>query len=286
MMRKMISSLVGGLLLLPWACYSAAGEVNTPLPIFDTHVHYSNNSREQYTPVEIIEKMTRANVPRALVSSSPDDNTRLLYELDPERVVPFLRPYHEQITSGNWMKQDAVIPYLETRLQTPIYAGIGEFHLHNDQHADASTVKLTVQMAVERDLFLHVHSNARAVRTIFTYSPEVKILWAHAGMTESPEIVSEMLDQYPQLWVDTSIREHDIAPQGKLDPQWRALFIKHADRITIGSDTWVPYQWDKYQAILDFDRGWLAQLPRDVAEKIAFRNAVRLFGAGSHGQLQ
>jgi hypothetical protein len=48
----------------------------------------------------------------------------------------------------------------------------------------------------------------------------------------------------------------------------------------IGTDTYVTPRWGTYAAIVDEHRRWLAQLPRDVAEAIAYRNAVRLFGAG------
>jgi predicted TIM-barrel fold metal-dependent hydrolase len=95
-----------------------------------------------------------------------------------------------------------------------------------------------------------------------------------------------MLDKHPQLWVDISIREYQIAPDGKLDPTWEALFLKHPDRITIGSDTWTPSRWEQYQDIIEFDRGWLNQLPEDIAQQIAYGNAVRLFGAGSHQHLK
>lgn len=87
-----------------------------------------------------------------------------------------------------------------------------------------------------------------------------------------------MLERYQQLWVDISIREFEIAPGGTLDAAWRALFIRHQDRITVGSDTWAPQRWGEYDQILDFDRHWLVQLPQDVAAKIAHANAVKLFG--------
>ena len=179
-----------------------------------------------------------------------------------------------------------MLPYLRARLETPIYQGIGEFHLHFEGHADAPIVRETARMAVERDFYLHVHSNARAVRTIFGYEPEVKILWAHAGLSEPPEVILEMLDDYDQLWVDTSIREHQIAPDGELDPIWRELFLIHPDRITVGSDTWVPSRWDQYPQIMSFNRTWLDQLPPDIAKQIAYGNAVRLFGAGPHQHLE
>ena len=46
----------------------------------------------------------------------------------------------------------------------------------------------------------------------------------------------------------------------------------------IGSDTWINERWSSYPAIMAGYRAWLSQLPREVAEKIAFRNAERLFG--------
>jgi predicted TIM-barrel fold metal-dependent hydrolase len=51
----------------------------------------------------------------------------------------------------------------------------------------------------------------------------------------------------------------------------------YSDRITIGSDTWVNSQWDNYGGIIEFDRNWLSQLPPDIAAKIAYENAKRLF---------
>jgi len=62
--------------------------------------------------------------------------------------------------------------------------------------------------------------------------------------------------------------------------------LKHPDRITIGSDTWIPERWTAYEKIIELDRTWLNQLPREVAEKIAFRNAVELFGASTSPELR
>jgi hypothetical protein len=45
----------------------------------------------------------------------------------------------------------------------------------------------------------------------------------------------------------------------------------------LGSDTWVPQRWPEVPSIMAAYRAWLAQLPRDVAENIAWRNGARLF---------
>ena len=247
------------------------------LPIFDTHVHYKEPAWEVYPPDTIIDLLKNTGVVKALVSSTPDEGTRMLYKEDPARIVPFLRPYHDDINSSNWHSKERVFSYILERLEMPIYKGVGEFHIHNPIDADSPIIKKTVRLAVERDLFIHVHSDHRAVETIFSYEPDVKILWAHAGMSDPPDVVARMFDRHKNLWVDISIREHEIAPNEKLSPEWEKLFLEYADRITIGSDTWINAQWDNYEAIIAFDRNWLAQLPEKVARQIAFENAKRLF---------
>jgi len=247
------------------------------LPIIDTHVHYKEPAWEVYPPDVIINLLKNSGVVKALVSSTPDEGTRMLYKEDPERIVPFLRPYHDDINSSNWYLKERVFPYILERLEMPIYKGVGEFHIHNPFDADSPIIKKTVRLAVERDLFIHVHSDHRAVETIFSYEPDVKILWAHAGMSDPPDVVARMFDRYKNLWVDISIREYEIAPDGKLSREWEKLFLAYKDRITIGSDTWINSQWDNYEAIIAFDRKWLAQLPDNVARQIAFENAKRLF---------
>jgi len=262
---------------LPTAYAADGAQERREIPVFDTHVHYKEPAWEVYPPRTIIALFKKSGVIKALVSSTPDEGTRMLYREDPELIIPFLRPYHDEVGSSNWFEKDAILDYLAGRLEMPIYKGIGEFHIHNPIDADSEVIKKTVELAVERDLYIHVHTDHRAVESIFSYEPRVKILWAHAGMSDPPQVVSSMFDRYEHLWVDISIREYEIAPKGKLDPEWEKLFLKHPDRITIGSDTWVNAQWENYESIIAFDRSWLAQLPAEVAEQIAYQNARRLF---------
>jgi len=255
----------------------AANQVPENLPIFDTHVHYKEPAWTVYPPDAVIDMMEKSGVIKALVSSTPDEGTRMLYRKDPDRIIPFLRPYHDDVNSSNWYQNETIIEYFKKRLEMPIYKGLGEFHIHNPIDADSPVIRKTVQLAVEQDLYIHVHSNHEAIEQIFAYEPNVKILWAHAGMSDPPSVVSDMFDRFEKLWVDISIREYEIAPNGQLDPEWRELFIEHSDRVTIGSDTWVNSQWDNYESIIAFDRNWLAQLPAEIATKIAHGNAQRLF---------
>jgi len=53
--------------------------------------------------------------------------------------------------------------------------------------------------------------------------------------------------------------------------------VKCPDRFMVGTDTWVTSRWD---VMRDYHRDvqvWLAQLPPEVAEAIAWKNGERLF---------
>ena len=252
------------------------GEAAQDLPIFETHLHYSQNSWDSYPPEAILAILDKAGVTRALVSSTPDDGTLKLYEKAPTRIVPILRPYRTREDMGSWYRDPAVLAYVEERLKKGIYKGIGEFHLFGGQ-TSTPEIKRLVELAVEKDLTLHAHSDDRAVEELFALNPRVKILWAHAGMSSGPEAVGRLLNRYPTLWVELALRT-DVAPGGQLDPAWRAIFLRHPERFMVGTDTWVASRWEALPGYLNDVRVWLRQLPRDVAEQIASRNALRLFG--------
>ena len=266
-------AVLAAILLLPLAGVAASAQ---ELPIFEAHLHYSQDAWDPYTPDAILAILDRARVHRALVSSTPDDGTLKLYEKAPKRIVPFLRPYRSRADMGSWYADPAVLAYVEERLKTNIYRGIGEFHLFGGQ-TGTPVMKRLVELAVEKNLFLHAHSDAKAVEELFGLNSRAKILWAHAGMSESAETVGKLLDRYPTLWVELALRS-DVAPGGRLDPAWRALFLRHTQRFMVGTDTWVPSRWEALPGHLDEVRAWLRQLPTDVAEQIASGNGARLFG--------
>jgi hypothetical protein len=266
---------------------AAPGAANAQgrLPIFDTHVHYGQNDWAPYPTDKVLGLFAAAGVARVLASSTPDDGTLMLHKAAPGRVVPILRPYRAGIGSSNWFNDPNLIEYLEGRLKTGAYKGIGEFHLFDTASAGTPQVKRVIGLAVERGIHLHVHSGAAPVAALFKIEPRLKILWAHAGMSEPPDVVEPMLDRHANLWTELSFRAGDAAPGGKLDPRWRALFEKHPDRFMIGTDTYITPRWDDYPGLVEAHRQYLMQLPRELAEKIAFRNAVRLFGGGDLREL-
>ncbi len=263
-------------LLACLAVASPAPGFTQDLPVFDAHIHYNQPDWSVYPPAAALAILDRAGVRWALVSSTPDDGTLRLFEEAPARIVPVLRPYRTQRDMSTWPEDPSILSYVEQRLQRGIYRGIGEFHLSAEQ-AGSAVVRGFVRLAIRHGIFLHAHANDVALEELLRLDTRVRVLWAHAGMSSGPETVGRLLDRHPNLTVELALR-HDVAPGGQLNPAWRSLFLRRPDRFMVGTDTWVTSQWDRLSEIQAGIQTWLRQLPREVAERLAYKNAVQLAG--------
>jgi len=264
--------------VLIWLALLAAGpgSADTGPALFDAHIHFNGDARAGLSVEAAMTRLDRAGVSRALVSSTPNDGTLALHRKYPDRIVPTLRPYRTDADRGSWFRDPQMIAWLERELGRGVYRGLGEFHLHSGE-TEGEVIRQFVALAVRRDLILHAHSDAGAIRGLFRVDPKARILWAHAGMDASPAEVGALLDRHEALWVELSLRNEDIAPGGRLDAAWRELFLRHSGRFLIATDTWAPHRWDEISTESAQARGWLAQLPPPVAERIASGNAEQLF---------
>ncbi len=249
------------------------------LPLFDAHLHY-NWEPAPFMPLgRVLELLRAEGIVGILANSRPNDGTRALVDAQVQdiRVVPFIRPYRVRSDIGSWFDDPAIFELVEREFARGGYAGIGEFHLYGRQ-ADTAWVRRSVDFSVRHGLYLHAHADDEALEILFRHNPGARVIWAHTGFSTSPEKVEAYLDRYPALWGELSYRHGITGAGGELSPAWRRLFERYPDRFLIGSDTWINERWASYPAIMAGYRAWLAQLPRDVAEQIAFRNAERLFG--------
>lgn len=246
------------------------------LPIFDAHLHYSHDAWETVPVEEAIAILRKAGVKRALVSSSGDEGQQRLHRAAPDLIIPELRPYRRRGEIGTWFKDESVVQYLEEKLSRFKYAGIGEYHVYGAD-VDLPVPRRMVQLAKQYNLFLHSHSDADAIERQFRQWPQARILWAHAGF-DRPERVAEMLRRHRNLWCDLAFRT-DHASGGKVDPAWRKVFLEFPDRFMVGTDSFTPERWHYVGEHADWSRKWLADLPREVAERIAWKNGETVFGS-------
>lgn len=274
---RMIVSICITLMALASSAATCAEE--RQLPIFDAHVHYNQDAWQVYDPPYVAELLQQAGVVGGLVGSWPDEGTVKLHAAFPDKFVAELCPYQELNDRERWSKKPGVLTFLGERLATGRYKGLGELHILKHSDADWAVIEKVVALAREHGLFLHMHAGADVIERLFAISPEVRILWAHAGFHDDAATISAMLDKYPKLTAELSLRAPNIFPElaDDIEAPWRALFERHPDRIVVGSDTYINLAWVEYDAIMDAHRRWLARLPPDVAERIAWRNAKAFF---------
>ncbi len=265
--------------LAPWLGQAARAQA-APRPLFDAHLHYSHDAWARIPPPQAVALLRAAGLMKAMVSSSSDEGTQMLYALAPDLVVPLLRPYRSRGEIGTWVHDRAIVGHLQERLARYRYVGLGEYHVFGAD-ADLPVMRSVVQLARERGLLLHSHADAEAVERQFGQWPEARILWAHAGF-DAPANVAVMLRRHRRLWVDLAFRsDHATSATvgSTVEPGWRALFTEFPDRVLLGTDTFTPERWYYVGEHARWSRQWLAALPADVAERIAWKNGLALLAA-------
>lgn len=250
------------------------------LPLFDAHIHYNHDTWEKVSTKEAIAQLRQAGAVRALVSSSSDDGTQRLYAEAPDLIVPELRPYRNIGEAKTWTSDESIVAHVEERLARYRYVAIGEFHIKGVE-ADLPVVQRMVQLAKQHGLMLHAHADADAIERLFRQDADARIVWAHAGF-EPPSLVRELLRRYDHLWAELSSRS-DLAPNGRLVAEWRELFLEFPDRFMVGTDTGSPSRWLGMSEVATATRTWLAELPVEVAERIAYKNGEAVLTARFSG---
>jgi hypothetical protein len=252
-------------------------------PLFDAHLHYNDDAVARYPVGEAFELFRKNGVRGILANSRPNDGTRALHEaatlptaMVRVQVVPFIRVYRNRDDYGTWFNNPDIYRMIVEEEKRGYYRGIGEFHVHG-KSADTRVLKEIVDFSVAKGLVLHAHCDDEALEILFAHNPKARVIWAHTGFTTPLARVEELLRKYPAMWGELSYRS-DVVEQGRLSAGWRALFTRHPGRFLIGSDTWVNQRWETYPSLMAGYRAWLGELPREIAERIAWVNASELFG--------
>lgn len=265
-------------------------------PLFDAHLHYNDEAWDgvagPHPLADVLGRMQRAGVRGILANSRPNDGTHALASSPATRaagvaVVPFVRPYRNRADYTGWFRDPAVEAMVRSELgrgsAAGPFRGIGEFHLYESANARGPVAANLVRLAEERQLALMAHVDDAAIDLLMAHSPtrgkSLRMVWAHTGIGGVPvERVAQLMAQYPLLMGELSYRPGLTCDDGRLCPAWRKLLLQYPDRFLVGSDTWINARWQTYEQLMGAFRTWLGDLPPDVARRIAWGNAARLFG--------
>jgi hypothetical protein len=245
-------------------------------------VHYTAAHADVVAPEAVGSVLAAAGSARAIVLTRHDDLIQAAMRVAPEVLLPFLDVYRAPANKDNWM-HDAGLPErmrarLDAGLETGAWRGIGELHLMaGDRHSPVFEALLV--MAHARGLPVMIHGDPAVIDRAYEIEPEAVILWAHAGTFPYPPLIRDYLNRYPNLHADLSMRSERLNAEGLMPLDWHDLLIEHADRFLVGVDSFSATRWLEIGRHAAEIRAWLGQLPPEVAERIAFGNAERLFGA-------
>lgn len=274
------------LMILLCCCLAMPGWTQelTVRPLFDSHLHYGGEDVKHFTPAQVIEILDRNQVKYAVISSTPNDGTQQLYRHAPQRIIPFVGLYRSLEDKRHWMWDPSVITRLKANLDSGHYRGIGEFHIFA-KDVISPVLKRVVQIAAERDLMLQVHGDSVVLDRIFNIAPNIKVLWAHLGTRPEPWYLRDVLERHPDnLYIDTSVRDKQLLANGGLSDEWKDLFIDYQDRFTVAVDTFSVNRWNTFDLVVRDIHSWLADLPEEVAQKLAYDNAYKLFFADAESK--
>ena len=249
-------------------------------PLFDTHLHYSKADAEIYSPADIIKILDRNDIAFAAVTGTPASHVVDLHGYAPERIVPLLSIYKQHSDKTRWINDESIPALIEAELRRGIWRGIGEIHIFA-RDRNSKIFKRVIEIASSHDLPLLIHADPAVIDRVFSISPKLKVIWAHAGKYPYPELVSDYLQRYDSLTVDLSMRDERIAPSGELTDDWYELFVRYPDRFILGVDTYSTQRWDDFDSAVSTIQRWLSQLPEEVRLKLAYENASAIYGMSS-----
>lgn len=130
-------------------------------------------------------------------------------------------------------------------------------------------------------------ANLPAFERLLDHNGAAKIIWAHAGTdplgTRTPAIERELLERHANLYMSLRVGRTGPAPTFALDdgahlkPVWLALIRDFPGRFVLGSDLF--YGGTRGPGEQELKNFWqlLCELPSDLAERIAHRNAEELY---------
>jgi Tat protein secretion system quality control protein TatD with DNase activity len=210
--------------------------------------------------------------------------------------APFEDPSHPAATE--------MLSQIEAGLKDGRFTGIGELHINTLYTApnrpglrrklpvDSPTFRAVFDLAQKYKAPIDIHiewdsDTVEQLKRILTAYPHVQVKLAHCGKTSTADDIRTMMTKFSNVNCDLSSRpgRHPyhtpsvviFTADGFQQDDWRQLIEDFPDRFTVGIDD--VESWSEYKTVVGAIRkGLLANLRPEVAEKVAYKNADRLYG--------
>lgn len=198
-------------------------------------------------------------------------------------------------------------------LSLPTMKEEGLNHFNNSVQADHPLLLLLADIAAEKDVPIDIHfdifpttmptperiaagnppvlkENRAAFERLLSHNPKARFNWAHVGSDpagqRSPDLMRDMLTRHPNLYSAFRIVNNGFHPmlplneKSILKPEWRKLIEDFPDRFTVHTDIFYVSSWPPRRGPKNSHeqaKRLLEQLAPDIARKLAYENAQRIY---------
>ena len=285
---------------------------NSILPIIDVEYHHGGKIEIE----SLIKRMDANGVALTWLGQNEkhgSDESLRLNALYPNRLVPTTVHGDGKLWHGS---DKSFLEKLAKDVRSGKYFAMGEFEARHypsstnnrDVHmpVDSEAMQVVFQLSSETGVPFLIHHEAEdellpELERMLAKYPKAKVIWCHVGRNRNPvtwkrfrtaDTVRELLKKYPNLYFDflaskpghiypeTGYVEgiiYDVSSSDvSLNIEWKKVIEDFPDRFVLGSDINTG-RFDNYDRVMDTYRTIILKgVKKDVAEKIAFKNAWKL----------
>lgn len=256
-------------------------------PLVDAHVHLPSASAiERY-----VAAMKRHNMRKAVLLGVGG-----VQSAEREWIEAAARKYPDLVVAAVRVPDPtsmAAAGQLDVELARTKARVMGEAHIRNvarhiDRDPSGPAFMKILELSAQRGVPVVVHDEltpaaSAVLEAALAAHRDAKIVLAHAGGA-TPAALEPLLARNANLVIDLSGLHFEGKPmlateRGPLDPAWKALITKSPDRFLFGLGLWAKHLFEP--AMLDRVVTWarrvLGELPPEVAEQVAWKNASTLY---------
>jgi predicted TIM-barrel fold metal-dependent hydrolase len=283
----MLRALATAVLLAALTAAAPAGAADYAGPLVDAHSHLPNATAiDAY-----VAAMKRHKVVKVVLLGVGG-----VQKDDAAWLAAAARKYPDQVVIGQPVA-DPTSPQAAARLDAELgksgARAVGEIHVRQvsrkiDRSPAAPGFVKVLEVAARHKTPVVIHDEldeaaAKALEKALETVPAATLVLAHAG-SATPAVLDGLLARHANLVIDLSGMHFQRTPalateKGPLDPAWKTLIEKHRDRFVVGVDVWAARLFEP--AMLDrlmlWTRRVLGELSPETAERVAHRNAARLY---------
>lgn len=273
------------------------------------------DQQNPYNADELVKIVKKYPTRFAFLGGGGTLNKMIQEALKSKKVTGSMRKKFEQ-TANKWLKAGAVgfgemtachfsfnkkHPFITAPPDHALFLLLADIAAKNNVPIDLHMEAVPKRMSMPKDFNIppnpwKIEANIPDFERLLKHNRKTKIVWAHLGWDNTgfrkPDDTRKILAKHPNLYMSIRIpselhikqtpeASRIVDANGELKKEWLAVFKEFPDRFFIGSDEFYMSGRRKKRhgssGSLENTCNFLAQLPADLAKKIGYENAQKVY---------